>query len=301
MKKRQLGDIKHSTNIFINGFLVILSLLALIPFLFVIIVSLSDEKMISLNGFQIWPEKWSFEAYRFLFADGGQLLTSYGVSIFVTVVGTALAMALTATYAYAISRKDFKYRKFFNYWAFIPMLFSGGLVPTYMIMTQVLNLKNSIWALIVPLLMNAFYITILKTFYMTTIPLALIESAKIDGASEWTIFRKIVLPISLPGLATIALFLTLGYWNDWFNAMLYVSSDKILPLQYLLIRMQNSVDFLTSRAGSLGGGASQALTLLPKETMRMAVVVLTVLPITLAYPFFQQYFVEGLTVGAVKE
>ena len=180
------------------------------------------------------------------------------------------------------------------------MLFNGGLVPTYIVATQLLNLKDTIWALILPLALNAFYIMILRTFYSTSVPDAIIESGKIDGASEFKIFYKLVLPLSLPGLATIGLFSTLGYWNDWFNALLYIDDPNLVPLQSMLMRIETSMQFIlqNSQNSSLSMAALQSM---PQDTSRMAMVVLATGPIILAYPFFQRYFIQGLTIGAVKE
>ena len=182
------------------------------------------------------------------------------------------------------------------------MLFSGGLVPSYIVVTQLLNLRDSIWALIFPMACNAWYIMILKTFFKSSVPDAIVESAKIDGASEVRTFLQIVLPISLPGIATIALFSTLGYWNDWFNALLYIDNAEIIPLQYMLMKIQNSMDFLRGNINAVSSVESlKALQQMPQETARMAMVVLATGPIVLAYPFFQRYFIQGLTIGAVKE
>lgn len=278
----------------------IFACLCVFPFLFVTIISFTDEKTLAQNGYQLFPEKWSFEAYRYLFQAGDQLLRSYGVTIAVTVIGTAIAVVCTALFAYAISRKSFKYRNFFAFFAFFTMLFNGGLVPTYIVVTQLMGLKDSLWALILPLAVNAFYIMILRTFFSTMIPDAVIESGKIDGAGEFGIFFKLVLPLSLPGLATIGLFSTLGYWNDWFNALLYINEPSLVPLQSMLMRIENNMQFImqNSQNTSLSIGVLQSM---PQDTSRMAMVVLATGPIVFAYPFFQRYFIQGLTVGAVKE
>ena len=228
-------------------------------------------------------------------------MRSYGITIIVTVLGTLIGLTIMTTYAYALSRKNFAYRKFFTKLIFIPMLFSGGMVASYLVVTKFLGLKNTIWALILPICVSSFHIIILRTFFKTTVPDAVVESAKIDGASEWTLFLKIVLPISLPAIATIALFLTLGFWNDWFNAMLYIDKNSLVPLQYLLIRLETSMEFLANNTAALGTNAVEAAASMPKDTAKMAIVVITTLPIIFAYPFFQKYFVSGLTVGAVKE
>lgn len=294
-------EISPRANRALNIYLIILAISAILPFLFVVMISITSEDSLAMNGYSLFPKEFSLDAYKYIFNGGGTVIQAYKNSIFITVVGVIIALFLTMTYAYALSRKDFAFRGFFNRVAIIPMLFSGGLVSTYLVISNVLHLKNSIWALIVPLLLSTFNIIIMRTFFQTNIPNALIEAAKIDGANEFQIFIKIIIPLSLPVIATIGLFLTLGYWNDWYNAMLYISSDNKMPVQYLLIRIQNSTSFLQSRAGDIGGVASQAFKTLPKETLRMAVVVITTLPIAITYPFFQRYFISGLTLGAVKE
>ncbi|MEK3731067.1 MULTISPECIES: carbohydrate ABC transporter permease [Paenibacillus] len=297
---KDFHQLSFGWNIVFNLIAGIFAFLCVFPFLFVTIISFTDETTLARNGYQIWPEQWSLEAYRYVFQTGDALLRSYGVTIFVTVVGTLLSLFIISLYAYAISRKSFRYRNFFSFFAFFTMLFNGGLVPTYIVATQLLGLKDSIWALILPLALNAFYIMILRTFYSTSVPDAIIESGKIDGASEFKIFYKLVLPLSLPGLATIGLFSTLGYWNDWFNALLYIDDPNLVPLQSMLMRIETSMQFIlqNSHNSSL---SMQALQSLPQDTSRMAMVVLATGPIILAYPFFQRYFIQGLTIGAVKE
>ena len=221
--------------------------------------------------------------------------------VVVTISGTLLGLIIMSTYAYALSRRSFAYRKFFTKLIFIPMLFSGGMVSSYLVMVNFLHLKNNILALILPLCVSSFNIIILRTFFKTSVPEAVIESARIDGASELKLFIKIVLPIAIPGIATIGLFLTLAYWNDWFNAMLYIEEPNLIPLQYMLIKIETSMEFLVKNAASIGASAIEASKNMPTETLKMAIVVITTLPIMFAYPFFQKYFVNGLTIGAVKE
>lgn len=294
------NQIKSSTNIVFNIILGLLSLVCIIPFLFVIIISITDEQSLAMNGYRFIPEKLSLYAYQYIMNAGESIIRSYGVTILVTVLGTIIGLLLTGTYAYALSRKSYAYRKFFTKVITIPMLFSGGMIANYLIVTQVLMLKDTIWALILPICMNSFNVIVLRTFFKTSIPDAVVESAKIDGASEWRLFFQIVVPMALPGLATIGLFLTLGYWNDWFNAMMYIDDSKLMPLQYMLIRIESSIDFLASNKSMMGVDGVEAANL-PKETIKMAIVVISTLPIIFAYPFFQRYFVNGLTVGAVKE
>lgn len=295
------NQIKKPTNVLFNIILTILSLMSLIPFIFVTIISLTDEKTLSMNGYRFIPEKFSLYAYKYIINAGENIIRSYGVTILVTVVGTILGLLLTGTYAYALSRKTYAFKKFFTKVITVPMLFSGGMIANYLIVTKVLMLKDSVWALILPLCLNSFNIIVLRTFFKTSIPDAVVESAKIDGASEWRLFFQIVITMALPGLATIGLFLTLGYWNDWFNALMYMDSKEWVPLQFLLIQIESSIDWLASNKSMMGVDGIQAAANLPKETIKMAIVVISTLPIMFAYPFFQRYFVNGLTVGAVKE
>lgn len=296
----KINSISKKSNIIINIIVGLLAIASVLPFIFVVIISFTSEASLKTNGYKFIPEEWSLEAYKYVFESGTQIFRSYGVTIVVTILGTLLGLFLISTYAYVISRRSFKYNKFFTMVAFIPMLFSGGMVSSYLVMTRLLPFKNTIWALIFPLCMNTFYIIVLRTFFKTSVPDALLESARIDGASEWRTFFKIVLPISLPGMATIALFLTLGYWNDWFSAMLYIDKNDLIPLQYLLIKIENSIEFIANNSAQMGVAAN-GIAELPKETSKMAMVVLSTAPIIFAYPFFQRYFVNGLTIGAVKE
>lgn len=300
-QQSEYNKIKKSTNVLFNVILTILSLLSVIPFIFVIIISFTDEEALAMNGYRFIPEKWSLYAYEYIVSAGENILRSYGVTILVTVVGTLIGLLLTGTYAYALSRKTYAFRSFFTKVITVPMLFSGGMIANYLVMTKVLMLKNTIWALILPLCMNSFNVIVLRTFFKTSIPDSVVESAKIDGASEWKLFFRIVIPMAMPGLATIGLFLTLGYWNDWFNTLMYIDNKDWIPLQFLLMQIQNSIDWLASNKSMMGVDGIQAAANLPKETIKMAIVVISTLPIIFAYPFFQRYFVNGLTIGAVKE
>ncbi len=299
-RNRDFHQLTPVWNVLFNLFAGIFSFLCVFPFLFVVIISFTNEKTLAANGYRLIPEQWSLEAYRYIFKAGDQLLRSYGVTILITIVGTVIGVVAIALFAYAISRKNFKYRNFFAFYAFFTMLFNGGLVPTYIVVTQLLGMKDSLWALILPLAVNAFYIMIMRTFFSTSVPDAIVESGKIDGAGEFGIFFKLVLPLSLPGLATISLFSVLGYWNDWFNALLYIDNPNLVPLQSMLMRIENSMQFILQNAqnASISTGLLQSM---PQDTSRMAMVVLATLPIIFAYPFFQRYFVQGLTIGAVKE
>nr|WP_285854347.1 carbohydrate ABC transporter permease [Paenibacillus elgii] len=273
----------------------------ILPLLLVIIVSFSDEKAVLINGYNFIPESFSLSAYQFLFKDWEQIVRSFGVSVFVTAVGTFISVIIMAMYAYPISRRDFPHKNVFSFFMFFTMLFNGGLVPWYLVYTQMLNFKNTLLALILPLLVSAFFVLMLRTFFSGTIPPALIESAKMDGAGEFRIFAQIILPLSLPVLATVSLFQTLNYWNDWFTSLVFITGNQNVNLQYLMYKTMLDIQFLTSNTQALqainqsGGGLH-----LPTETVRMAMAVLGIGPIVFAYPFFQKYFVKGLTVGAVK-
>ncbi len=285
------------TNVIANIILAILAISCVFPFVFVIIISLTSEQSLLENGYSIFPKEWSLDAYKYLIQSGGSLLQSYWVTIKVTILGTIINVSMVSTYAYALSRKNFKYRKQFTFLVFFTMLFGGGMVPSYIVMTQVLGLKNTIWALVLPLAFNSFNIIVMRTFFQKSVPDSIIESARIDGASEFRIFVKIVVPLALPGIATIALFSTLAYWNDWFNAMLYVDYQELVPLQHMLMKIEKNMEFIRQNAMLSG----EVMSSLPQESVRMAMVVISTLPIALTYPFFQKYFISGLTVGGVKE
>lgn len=290
------NKIKPGTNIIFNIILGLLAFMAVVPFIFVIAISFTDEKALVQYGYSFIPKKFSASSYTYIIKAGSDIIQSYGNTIIITVVGTIIGVLLIGTYAYALSRKTYAYRKFFTMVITIPMLFGGGMVATYMIIARLLKLSNTLWALILPMAMNSFNIIVLRTFFNTSIPDAVVESAKIDGASEWRLFFQIVIPMSLPGFATIALFLTLGYWNDWFNALLYIEDKSLQPLQRLLMSIEQDMQFLKSEGLRLGISVED----MPEESLRMAIVVISTVPILIAYPFFQRYFVNGLTVGAVK-
>lgn len=291
-------QISQGANLLITVLFILLALVAFLPALFCLIISLSSETSIAAKGYSFFPVEWSMEAYRYLWNQRAMIGNAFIVSIVVTVAGTALGLVLNTTMAYTLSRPTYRFRRFMAKFTLIPMLFQGGMVASYMINTQVLGLRNSIWSLILPLATSTWYIMIMNTFFRNTIPDSLIESGKIDGATQLVIFRRIVLPISLPVLATIGLFLAFRYWNDWFQAMLYINSNhqNLYPLQYVLVSIQKTIDFIaqTPEMGKVD------ISQIPSETVRMAIVMIIVIPIACAYPFFQRYFVSGLTVGAVK-
>jgi putative aldouronate transport system permease protein len=279
---------------------ILLALAATLPLVFIIIISLSSDESIQMNGYRFIPEEWTFSAYTYLLMLKDYVGRAFFVSVGVTVVGTVLGILLNATMGYVLSRRSYAFRKFLTILIFIPMLFNGGLVASYMVNTQLLNLGNTYWALILPLTVSSFYIVILRTFFQTTIPEEVIESARIDGASQFRIFFSIVMPLSLPGIATIGLFLSFAYWNSWFPALMYIQSTHahMYPLQYVLMNIERTIQDLVRNAQFML--PTEAFRALPTEAVRMAIVVVTVLPIALSYPFFQKYFISGLTIGAIK-
>mgnify|MGYP000474715532 CR=1 FL=1 len=294
-----LNRISKFTNFIFNILLFIISFICIIPFVFVFMISITSEDLIAREGYQFIPKELSLDAYQFLWQEKDMILSSLGVSILITVVGTILGLILTTGLGYVLSRANYKLKGFFTWVVFIPMIFNGGMVASYVINANILHLKNTIWALIFPLLVSSFNIVICKTFFKTIIPDSIVESAKIDGANQLYIFTRIVLPISKPLLATISLFLSFAYWNDWFQASLYITNKNLLSLQALLNNIQKNIEYLASNP-SAGLSLQQYANQMPTEGVRMAIAVIIVLPIACAYPFFQKYFVSGLTIGAVK-
>ncbi|MFC7681765.1 carbohydrate ABC transporter permease [Paenibacillus sp. GCM10028914] len=285
----------------IHAFFIFYAALCILPLILVLSISLSDETTVIANGYRFIPEVFSVNAYEFLFKDMEQIIRSYGVSIVVTVVGTLVSVALTALYAYPLSRRDLPYRGFFAFFIFFTMLFNGGLVPWYLVYVNLLELKNTLWVLIMPMLMSPFFVLVMRTFFANSIPMSILESARVDGAGEFRTFLRIVLPLSLPVLATVALFSTLNYWNDWYLSMIFISDNKTISLQYLMYRTLLDIQYLTSNSNVASQISSQGGMLdLPNKTLQMAMAVIGIGPIVLAYPFFQRYFIKGLTVGAVK-
>lgn len=274
--------------------------MALFPLLLVGAISVTEQQALFEEGYRLIPRELDFSAYGYVIQLGRQLVQSYLVTTFVTVAGTVLVLLSLSMYAYVISRRDFPHRLFFTLFGLFTILFDGGIVAKYMINTQVLGLKDSIWALILPLVPNGFFLLILKGFFSNQLPDSIIDSAKVDGAGEFRIFFQIVTPLSVPALGTIGLFSALRYWNDWFLGLLYIDSSSKTPLQYLLMRLQGSLEFLLRNAGDLGPEASSLLVSLPPSSTRMAMVLMVLGPIVFAYGFFQKYFRRGLVLGSVK-
>jgi putative aldouronate transport system permease protein len=282
-----------------NLLFILYSLACIVPLILVIGVSFTDEKTITVEGYNFIPKVFSVEAYKWVFKSGDAIVRAYGLSVAVTIVGTLCSIAIIAMFSYVISRKDFRYRNTFAFIVFFTMIFNGGLVPWYMVYVNLLHINNTILALIIPNLANAWYVMIMRTFYQTNVPDSLIESAKIDGAGEFRTFAQIVLPLAKAGLATIGLFQTLAFWNDWYLPLMLIDKPELYNLQYLLYKTLTAIQYLAS-ASNITVGTADILAKLPSETARMAMCTLAIGPIIIAYPFFQKYFVKGLTVGAVK-
>ena len=279
--------------------LTVLVIITLLPILLIVIASFTEEQTLIRDGYTFFPKNFSLDAYYYMVKQGAVIVRAYGVSIFVTVVGTCLSVLLTTMLAYPMSRKSFKFRNALAFFVFFTMLFNGGIVPSYIMWTKFLHIKDTIWALIIPnYLVTAFNVILVKNFYQNSIPDSLVEAAQIDGASEFTIFRKIMFPLAVPTVATISLFTGICYWNDWTNGLYYISDEKLYSIQLLLMKIMNNIQALRSNstAALLGTGT----VYLPGTSIRMAMAVIGILPILLIYPFVQKYLVKGVVVGAVK-
>ncbi|WP_314588859.1 carbohydrate ABC transporter permease [Paenibacillus terrigena] len=289
---------ERSTLFFnIVGYIVIsiLSLLCLLPFWLIVSGSFSSEAEIVRDGFKIFPSEFTISAYQSVFSNPQQIFKAYAVSISLTAVGTLFGLFLISMAGYVLSRKDFKYRNTLSFFIYFTTLFSGGLIPWYILIVKYLDWKDSYLALLIPMMISAWNIILMKNF-MKSIPESIVESAKIDGAGEFTIYSKLVLPLSTPGLATIGLFLGLAYWNDWFSANIFITTEAKYPLQFLLYKILASAAVLkTIVAANLSADFKP-----PTESLKMAVAIVVTGPIIFLYPFLQRYFVKGLTIGAVK-
>ncbi len=293
-----MNEAKGLPKFMIHAAFIIFCLFCATPLVIVISASLTDELAIVRNGFGIYPENFSTKAYEFIFNQGKALYQAYGVTILVTAAGTLLSIAMISLTGYTLSRKSFKYRSQLSFYIYFTMLFSGGMIPSYILVTKYLNMGDTIWVLFVPMLISPWYIFLMRRF-MSDIPEALTESAKIDGASEYRIFLNIILPMSKPAVAALSLMLALGYWNNWWLSLLYIENDKLSSLQYLLYRIMSNVQAMQeAQTNQISISQGQSL---PEMSLRMAMCVLAAGPALFVFPFFQKYFVKGLAVGAVKE
>ncbi len=295
----QINRIHPGTNAAFNVLFVLLAACAILPVVLVFMISISSEESIRQVGYSFFPVQFSSSAYQFLWNERTTILNALVVSVAVTCIGTVLGLSVTTAMGYSLSRPSFKLKKFYTWVIFIPMLFGGGLVASYVVNANILGLRNSIWVLILPLMVSSYNIVICKTYFKTSIPDGIIESAKIDGATQMRTFLSIVVPISKPLFATIALFLCFGYWNDWFLSSLYISDNRLISLQALLNNIMRSLEYMANNP-TAGVSLQQYRAQMPGESVRMAIAIVIVIPIACAYPFFQKYFISGLTIGAVK-
>ena len=292
---------KKGVGQYILGFFLLLyTLFCALPVILVFISAFTDEQAINKNGFAFIPEKWSMAGMNTVLRYGSQLARSYAVTIGITVSGTLLGLLIMSMFAYSISRPDFRLSKFLSIYLLIPMLFNGGQLAGYIVFTSYYKLKDSFALLILPLMVTTMNVIILRTYIVNSIPSELMEAAKIDGAGEYRTFFQITLPLLKPSLAAVGFMMATAYWNDWQNALMYITSDNKKPLQLLLVNIQKSIEFLlnnnnvpASARAAMGGG-------IPQYSATMATVIVVIGPIMIVYPFFQKYFIKGLTVGSVK-
>lgn len=290
---------KIGGQVALNIIFILLTISAIAPFLLLLSSSLTDEGTLVREGYRFIPKNFSLTSYEYLFQSGGKIFKGYGVTLLVTLIGTVASVLMTLLFAYPLSRKELPFRFGFSFFVFFTMLFNGGLVPTYMMWTQTFHIKNTLLALIVPgLLMNGFYVIMMRSFFTSSIPDAIIEAARIDGCGEYGTLFKIVLPLSKPMIATISLMIGLGYWNDWTNSLYYITDEKLYSIQAILNTMISNIQFLTSGQSTVASNVD--ISKLPSVGIRMAIAVIGVLPIMVIYPFFQKYFVKGIVVGGVK-
>jgi putative aldouronate transport system permease protein len=285
-------------QVLIHCVFIVLCLAAVLPFVLLVASSLTEERSLMVNGYSFWPKQWSTYAYEWVFTtNGSKVFRAYSITVFVTVVGTTLSLFIAPMLGYAISRKDYPLRNIISFLVFFTMIFNGGLVASYMTWTRLFHVKNTIFALLLPgLLFNGFEVMLMKSYFGMNVHPSLLEAAKIDGAGEFYIYFKIVLPLSLPIIATIGLMIGINYWNDWRNGLYYLTDDRLYNMQNLLNRLLEDARYLASI-----GDAVADPTQLPTVGARMAMAVIGALPIMALYPFFQKYFIKGIALGGVKE
>ncbi len=291
-------DNKKGFQIFANILMTFLAICALAPFILLIMSSITDEQALIMDGYSFWPSKFSLYSYRYLLTKSSAVARGYVISAVVTVIGTVCHLLLTTLYAYPLSRHELPGRNIFAFYLFFTMLFSGGLVPAYLMWTQTFHIRNTIFALLVPgLMMNGFNVIMMRTYFTSNIPDAIVEAARVDGANEFTILFGIVMPMAMPIVATISLLVGLAYWNDWMNGLYYLNDNSMYSIQVLLMKIQRNLDQLRQQAQS---GGNVQIADMPSTSIRMALTVMGILPIMIIYPFLQKYFVKGIAIGAVK-
>lgn len=282
----------------INLIMVLVAIIMIAPLVLLFMSSISSERALLSNGYSFIPAEYSLDAYRYIMSNWVTISRAYGITILVTVVGTVLHLLITSMAAFSLSIKKLPFRNAITFFIFFTMLFNGGLVPTYLMWTSTFNIRNTLWAYIIPnFLCNAMNIMLIRTYYTSSIPEALYEAANIDGASYITIYLKLVLPMGKPILITVGLFTALGFWNDWTNGLYYITDSSMLSMQSLLNKMIQDIQALQANAGS---AAATAVMQIPTVSVRMAIAFIALLPILVIFPFLQKYFAEGIALGAVK-
>ena len=296
IKKKKIGISQY----ILGFFLLLYTIFCALPILLVIINSFVDEKTIVTEGFTYFPKKWSMNGMEAVLKYGRLLISSYGVTIFITVVGTLFGLFVMSMFAFALSRKDFRLRKFLSIYLMIPMIFSGGTLSNYIIFTSTYHMKDNLLLLILPLCVSTMNVIILRTYIQSSISEELMDSARIDGAGEYRTFFQIVFPLMKPPLAAVGFMMATAYWNDWQNALIFIQSENKKPLQLLLINIQRSIETLLNNRNIPTEVLARMQGKIPQYSATMSTVLVVIGPIILAFPFFQQYFVKGLTVGSVK-
>lgn len=300
-----LGKVKKgkdviALNIIAYGFTGFMALICLVPFLMIFSGSFSSEAAITQNGFSLLPQDFSMEAYKTVFKDPMVVIRAYGVTFGLTLTGTVVGLLFQTMTAYVLSRRDFEWRNGFSFFFYFTTLFSGGLVPTYILYTQTLNLRDSYLAMLLPLMFSVYNLLVMKS-YIAAIPESLVDAAKIDGCGEFRTLFQVVMPLIKPALATVGLFIALAYWNDWYNAMLYIKDANRYPLQYFLYQQVNNIEtYKKLLANNTVSSSVVSAMSLPTQTLKMALTIVVTGPIILAFPIVQKYFVQGITIGAVK-
>jgi putative aldouronate transport system permease protein len=287
---------RNYSQIILNAILIVITLLFLVPLIVVISASLTNDIALTKNGYKLWPSQFSLDAYTYILNNPFQMLQAYGVTLFVTVVGTIGGLLIMSMFAYALSRTEFTWRRPISFIIFFTMLFSGGVVPVYILITQYLKLRDTLLVLILPYLFSPWFVFLLRTFF-SQLPKEIVDSARIDGANEWQIYARIMMPLSTPAIATVGLFLILQYWNDYWLSLLYINDSKLFPVQYLLYAILRNAEFITSNTQ---GSSMLGSIRIPVQTIRMAMAVIAMGPVAIAFLSLQRYFVRGLTIGGVK-
>ncbi len=285
-------------NIFIHIFLILMTVVMIMPFILLFLSSVTEELTLIQNGYSFFPKKFSLEAYQYLIKSGSKIMKAYGMTFAITIAGTVMNMTLASLLAYGLSLEGLPGKKFLSFFVFFTMLFNGGLVPTYLMYTSIFHIKNTFLGLIIPqFMLSAMNVIMIRTFFQNSIPTALYEACKIDGGGHLTIFRHIVLPLGKPILVSMGLFAALAYWNDWTNALYYVNKKELWGIQSLLNEMISNIQYLSSNSNV---SSNVDVSKLPSTSVRMAIAFIGVLPVLCIFPFLQKYFAKGIAVGAVK-